>query len=437
MLCVTERCRRSHHSSGSEGADFDRLLTTLRVVPLLNYLLVTHIPFRRSAEGAAIVDTLWAEDLRGLAAAVGRVTVAAPELHRSSEGWGTGETALAEAEGIRFAGLPSFSSTAAAFLGSAKLRGALAREVRAADLVHTSNFFPPYVGLAYAHRLATRLGRKTLFVVAEDFVDFVTWNLTQSGAKGLRRWRAERLIAGQDKLARECLRSAMVSFLHTPAAVARYRLDAPRAMAIRQPVHEVEDVILEAKLTQRLAWSGPLRLVAACRLEPLKGLDFLVRAVALLHALGEEIALDIYGKGSERGRLMELVARLGLESAVALHEPLPPGPALRQMLEAHDAAVMPHLTNDFGRAFWDAMAAGLPVVAFRSVAAEDTVRHREDGLLAPMADVSGLADALRMLTRDPQLLAAASRAARTRAVANTKTIWNRIRLNRILEEFPS
>lgn len=404
----------------------------------MKYLLVTHIPFQRSPDGSAVVDALWAEDLRGLAAAVGRVTVLAPELTSmaSGEGWGTGQIGLTETEGVRFAGLPLLAARARRGIDAWRLRRAVAREVRAADLVHSSNFFAPYLALVSAHRLATRLGKKTVFVVAEDFVDFLSWNLAESGASGLRRWRTERLIAKQDRLARECLRTATVAFLHTPAAVARYRLDAPRAMAIRQPVHEAADVIGEAALEERRGEEGPLRLVAACRLEPLKGLGFLLRAMALLRGAGTEVRLDIHGRGSERERLAGLIGRLGLESCVALHDPLPPGPGLRLVLEAHDAAVMPHLTHDFGRAFWDAMAAGLPVVAFRSVASEDTVRHGEDGLLAPMADVEGLAAALRALAEDREQRTKMARAARDRALLNTRTVWNRIRLDRILEEFP-
>ncbi len=407
------------------------------MVTKMKYLLVTHIPFRRAADGSAVVDALWAEDLRGLAAAVGSVTVAAPELARLVPGqsWGTGELVLLESEGIRFVGLPWLVTWPKRWFGALRLRHTLAREVRTAELVHSSNFFAPYLGLAQAHRLATKLGKKTLFVVAEDFHDFLTWNLAQSGATGLRRWRTERLIARQDRLARECLRTATVSFLHTPAAVARYRLDAPRGMAIRQPVHEADDVFAEAALAQRLTQSRTLRLVAACRLEPLKGLYFLLRAVALLRDEGEDITLDIYGRGSEHERLLSLIGRLGLQSRAVLHDPLPPGPALREALAAHDAAVMPHLTNDFGRAFWDAMAAGLPVAAFRSTASADTVRHGEDGLLAPMADVEGLANALRTLAHDRAFLDRMSHAARERALRNTKTVWNEIRLRRILEEF--
>ncbi len=409
----------------------------------MRYLLVTHIPFRRASDGAAVVDALWAEDLRGLAAAAGQITVAAPDVKSVGSGWGTGEIALTEAEGIRFHGLPSFRNAREAFFGVFRLRRALEAAVREADLVHSSNFFPPYLGLAQAHRTATRLGKKTLFVVAEDFVDFLTWNEAASGSRGLRHGQTLRLLGKQDTLVRECLRTASVAFLHTPAAVARYRLDAPRGMAIRQPVHEAADVISAARLAQRLAENGPLRLVAACRLEPLKGLDFLLRALSLLTtpllpngAQERAVTLDVYGGGCERQRLLTLIEHHGLGERVRLHDSVPPGAAFREVLARHDAAVMPHLTSDFGRAFWDAVAAGLPVAAFRSPAADDTVRHREDGLLAPMADVHGLADALRTLAENGELRARMSWTARERALGNTKAIWNRIRFERIREEFP-
>ena len=115
------------------------------MVTKMNYLLVTHIPFRRAADGSAVVDALWAEDLRGLAAAVGSVTVAAPELARLVPGqsWGTGELFLLESEGIRFVGLPWLVTWPKRWFGEFRLRQTLAREVRTAELVHSSNFFAP------------------------------------------------------------------------------------------------------------------------------------------------------------------------------------------------------------------------------------------------------------------------------------------------------
>jgi glycosyltransferase involved in cell wall biosynthesis len=398
----------------------------------MKYLMVTGIPFHRSADGAAVVGGLWAEDLRGLCAAAGQVTVAAPEQPKagSSLNWGPGQVPLLEKDGIRFVGLPYFHGRIDAWRGALTLRRILRREVRLADLIHTSNFFSPYLDLEYAHHFAVKLGKKTVFVVAEDFYDFMNWNLAESGIKGFRRLRSQLLIKKQDRMCRACLSTATVSFLHTPAAVKRYRLSAPQGIAIRQPVHEEQDVIPLTDLNIRLGKStsdAPLRLVMACRLEPLKGIDHLLRAIHLLKCEATHVVLDVYGAGSQRQRLLGLVSTLGIDDRVTLSDPLAPGPEFRAILQDHELALMPHLTNDFGRAFWDAMAAGLPVIAYRSDAADDTVRDGVDGLLAPNADVEGLAERIRRLHSDRRLLAIMSLAARDRALINTKSYWNQLR----------
>src|SRR5882757_8374433 len=293
---------------------------------IMNYLLVALIPFRPPEDGSAIVDGLWAEDLRGLRDAMGQVTVAAPERTQGNEfkAWGPGEVSLHPQDGIRFVGLPFFHNQIGAWLGSFRLRNILRHEVAKADLVHSSNFFAPYLGLAYAHRIAVRSGKKTLFVVAEDFYDFMQWNLAESGTSGLRRLRSKLLLEKQDRLCRECLSSATVSFLHTPAAVKRYRLSATNGMAIRQPIHEAQDVIVRDALQNRLEHAAtgiPLRLVVACRLEPLKGIDYLLRAVHLLKRQRVGVSLDIYGSGSQKQRLIDLASLLEIQDCVTIYDP--------------------------------------------------------------------------------------------------------------------
>jgi glycosyltransferase involved in cell wall biosynthesis len=96
---------------------------------------------------------------------------------------------------------------------------------------------------------------------------------------------------------------------------------------------------------------------------------------------------------------------------------------------------MPHLTTDFGRAFFDAMAGGLPVIAFRSLASQDTVRHQVDGLITPNADAEGLAEGIGQFHKDREFLVRAAEAARERALLNTKSIWNNLRAQMIRELF--
>jgi hypothetical protein len=92
----------------------------------------------------------------------------------------------------------------------------LREAVAEADLVHTSNYFPPYLGLAYAHDLAVRTGKKTLFVVAEDFFDMLAWEWCRLADGRVQRWRRERSLQVIDRRARTSAASASLTLLHTP-----------------------------------------------------------------------------------------------------------------------------------------------------------------------------------------------------------------------------
>lgn len=398
----------------------------------MNYLLVTHIPFTRDEHGQAVVDSLWARDLIGLTKALGPIRVAAPEVDpgKGLTTWGPNSEALPASSNISFRGFPEMKS-ARSFGAMLKIRAILKQEVAAADIVHTSNFFPPYTCLSYAHDLAVQLGKKTLFVIAEDFHDMLAWEWVRP-SQGLSRWRRERALNRIDQRARKSAASAALTLLHTPAAVERYRLAARRSMMIRQPGHELSQVIAEPVLDvrlQALANGAPLRLTAACRHAELKGLDLLIRAIGLLNDRGVKVDLTLYGQGPETLHLQSIAAGAGVGGQVRMPGSLRAGEELDAALRASDLFVMPHRTTDFGRAFFDAMAAGLPVLAFRTPASATTVYDGQDGFLAPLDDVQGLAERISWLHNERAALAAASRAARRRALENTRTEWFRIRAN--------
>ena len=404
----------------------------------MRYLLVTHIAFARQPDGSVLLDQLWAEDLRGLAHSIGAVTIAAPQVSADAlQAWGAALTTLTTAEDLSFIALPVRGGRFD-LLYSFKLRRVLRQAVRNADLVHTSNLFEPDTALYFAHDYAVRLRKKTLFVVAEDFADMLGWEWVRPATGPLQRFLRGQGLARTDEAVRRRVRNASLTFLHTPAAVARYRQDAACAIAIRQPVHENTDVIAEDQLRTRLAAAAaghPLHLVAACRLRRLKGIAFLVRAVAILRDRGIAVRATIYGAGPQRTAIEALAAQLGVADIVALPGAIANGSELRTALNACDVFLMPHLTNDFGRSFFDAMAAGLPVIAFRSVASIDTVRDGVDGLLAPDADAEGLAAAIADYNSDRELLADASYAARRRALDNTRSFWNHLRAGWVREMF--
>ncbi len=397
----------------------------------IRYLLVTHIPFARNADGGIVLDSLWARDLEGLCGGPWKLRVCGPEL-KTAEGmktWGPSACTLPADGPITFTGFPPVARRVDAWKWPA-IRSVLRREVAQADLVHTSNFFQPYVGLSYAHDLAVKLGKKTLFVIAEDFDDMLGWEFVRTGGtqREIQR-RTKQLELLHDRVARTAS-NASLTFLHTPAAVLRYRLHTRNSIAIRQPGHETKDVISASAFESKCAYlraGKPLVIIAACRHKWLKGLDFLIRAIGILRTRGIAVEARLYGSGEQGPELKSLTARLGLNAAISFPGSLPPGEAVYQAIGDGHIFAMPHRTTDFGRAFFDAMAGASPVIAFRTPASLETVRDGVDGLLASLDDVESLASAIGRLHQDRELLIRLSEAARERALNNTRSEWYRLR----------
>jgi glycosyltransferase involved in cell wall biosynthesis len=395
------------------------------------YLLVTHIPFMRNPDGSVALDGLWARDLEGIAASGWKLRVCAPQLAPDDRlaTWGPTAQTIPADSAIQFVGFPAISRRLDAWKWP-QVRAVLRREVQQADLVHTSNFFAPYVGLSYAHDLAVKGGKKTVFIVAEDFHDMLDWELVRMAKDRFERARRARQLAALDRRVRASAATASLTFMHTPAAVSRYRLSARNGLAIRQPGHETQDVISEADFHRKsveIRAGAPLLLIAACRHKWLKGLDLLLWSIHLLRSRGVCVRAILYGAGEQTGELKALTRHLELEDQIQFPGSLPPGPAVYSAIARGHIFVMPHRTTDFGRAFFDAMAGATPVLAFRTPASSDTVRDGIDGLLAPCDDIEGYAAAIERLHHDRRLLIRCSCAARNRALRNTRSEWFRIR----------
>lgn len=74
---------------------------------------------------------------------------------------------------------------------------------------------------------------------------------------------------------------------------------------------------------------------------------------------------------------------------------------LRMAYRAADVFVMPSVQESFGQTVVEAMACGIPVVAFGTGGMLDTVRPGVTGRLVPPGDAAGLADAIERLLLGP------------------------------------
>ena len=138
------------------------------------------------------------------------------------------------------------------------------------------------------------------------------------------------------------------------------------------------------------------------RIEPFKGTDVLVRALALLRESQGVRLLVVGGRHGEPGvEWLRETARSSGASGLLDWRAAVPQYELPAYYAAADVCAVPSLHETFGLVALEAMACGRPVVASRAGGLRELVRHGETGLLCEPGDASGLAEALGTLLSDP------------------------------------
>ena len=162
---------------------------------------------------------------------------------------------------------------------------------------------------------------------------------------------------------------------------------------------------------QALAAAGldPTRrwLLFVGRLDPIKGLDTLLQAVARMQQRGvaarHRLAVALVGgePGPAPAALQARRAALGLDEVVFFLGPRPRA-VLPAYYAAAEAVVMPSYYESFGMAALEAMACGTPVVASDVGGLAHLVRHGQTGCLVPPQDPEALAATLTLLLDAPR-----------------------------------
>jgi glycosyltransferase involved in cell wall biosynthesis len=151
-------------------------------------------------------------------------------------------------------------------------------------------------------------------------------------------------------------------------------------------------------------------LVFAGELEPVKQVDRLLHALALLSASVPEATLAIVGDGPEAAALSELASEHHLGERV-LFAGLQPHAAIPIWFQAADLFVLPSATEGLPLVLPEAMACGTPAVASRVGGIPEILRSDETGFLVDPAGVAPLAEALRAALARPWDRAGIRRAA--------------------------
>jgi glycosyltransferase involved in cell wall biosynthesis len=153
------------------------------------------------------------------------------------------------------------------------------------------------------------------------------------------------------------------------------------------------------------------------RLIPIKAADVFLRALAQLGDV--PWSASVVGDGDERCRLERLAAALGLSNRVAFHGSVDDAAGF---FPAFDVFVLSSRTEGTPIVLFEAMAAGVPVVATAVGGVPDVVCSTE-ALLVPAQDPVALAQAIRTALLDPGATHARVTAARARLRDFTVARW--------------
>jgi colanic acid/amylovoran biosynthesis glycosyltransferase len=162
---------------------------------------------------------------------------------------------------------------------------------------------------------------------------------------------------------------------------------------------------------------GSLKLASCGRLNPGKGHQDVIAAVALLRQQGMNVILRICGEDDDGGdgyrkTLQSQLDELELGAAVTLLGAVDESVVRQELANAHLFVLASH-EEAIGVAYMEAMAMALPVIGTRVGGVPELITHEHDGLLVQPSNPSELASMLARVASTPALAALLAQRART------------------------
>lgn len=156
----------------------------------------------------------------------------------------------------------------------------------------------------------------------------------------------------------------------------------------------------------------PMRIMTTASADqPLKGLRYLLQAVALLRSRYPQLEVLVVGKLKAGGATEQLLRELQLENVVRFVS----GISHQEMVEFYNSAAMvvcPSLYEGFGLPAGEAMACGVPVISSDGGALPEVVGAA--GIVVPAGDSAALSRAIERLLCDAELANTLGRLGRER-----------------------
>lgn len=179
----------------------------------------------------------------------------------------------------------------------------------------------------------------------------------------------------------------------------------------------------------------PLRFLFSGRIEPKKGLDYAIRALALCKTNNPafDFLFDVFGFEEDSAyfnRCKQLTKELGIDSYVIFKGNTD---QIEREYEQHHVLLMPTLSREaFGKVIIEAMTKGMLIVTTNRYGPGEIITSGEDGFSCDPTDTENLANILLKIYDSPDIIDSMGEAARQKVWTNYEFVSIKERIEQTL-----
>jgi glycosyltransferase involved in cell wall biosynthesis len=408
----------------------------------MNYVMVLLVPFYRVDENTIACESAFAIHLKALLPRISswgkRIVIHSPLM--TEQAYQQNKSHLAhidcEKDSIHYVSGPSADLSRSHFLLRSPfiIWPAIWKVVRSANVIHASaskDILKLFTIISIIFAVIQR--KKTIFVMDIDHrnsakMSYETGKLSRK-SYWLCRYVYNPLISLQIRFA---ARFCHLVMLKGQPLVDDYGKGRDKVKNFYDTAHDLSFVLSEERLTQKIAAldeaNADINVVYFGRLMAYKGImDMIIathKANKKLSVLREKgsVSLTIIGAGEQEAELKLFVAEQQLHDVVHFKGAMSYGEELFDCLAGYDFLLAAPHSEDTPRSVFDAMACGLPMIAYDTYYYNDLV-NTGTVKTVPWLSTDAMADKIVALSSEPETVKEMMLACRKFAVNNTQKIW--------------
>jgi glycosyltransferase involved in cell wall biosynthesis len=412
----------------------------------MKYVMVLLVPFYRVDNNTIACESAFAEHLKKLLPRISEwgteIVIHSPSM--SQETYDASKHHLAHIdssqENIYYAdGFPVDTSRLAFFLKAPfTIWPAIWKVVKTANVVHASASKDPMKLFTIMSLIFAALqGKKSILVMDIDHRNSAKMSYKTGHFSRKSYWLSQYLYNPIVSLQLYfAVKYCHLLMLKGQALVEDYGRGKAHVKNFYDTAHDASFILSDAALEKKLSAIDEnkthIKLVYFGRIVGYKGIADMIEATAQAAAqlvnTNKKVSLSIIGSGDIEAELQALVKDKQLSEIVRFIAPLSYGKELFDELKKYDLLLAAPRSEDTPRSVFDAMACGLPIVAY------DTYYYKDLETIGtvktvPWLSTHAMADMIIALLDDSEQLKVMVKNSREFAINNTQDIW----LNKRLE----